>query len=80
MLARTRQLHSQGPVSVHAHRTKGLTGCVGRQDANRVRDGIRVGGGNGDGNRVRGGNRNVNIDGEEDGARTRTGVEANERT
>ena len=80
VLAHTRQLRSQGPVPIHAHRTKGVTGCVGQEDENRVRDGIRVGGGNGHGNRVRGGNGNGNVDGEEDRAGTNTGVEANERT
>ena len=50
--ARTRQLRSQGTASVHAHRTKGVIGCVGREDANGVRSGIRVGGGNEDGNGV----------------------------
>ena len=48
-LASTRQLHSQGPVSVQAHRTEGVTGPVGREGANGVGNGIGVGGGNGDG-------------------------------
>ena len=42
-LAGTRQLRSQGPVSVHAHCTGGGTGSEGREGANGV------GGGNGDG-------------------------------
>ena len=47
-LASTRQLHSQGPVSVQAHRTEGVTGSEGREGAKRVGGGIGVG--NGDGN------------------------------
>ena len=61
-LAGTRQLRSQGPVSVHAHRTEGVTESEGREGANGV------GGGNGD----------VNGDRDGGGAETRTGVEANE--
>ena len=75
VLARTRQLPSQGAASVHAHRTKGVIRCVGREDANGVRSGIRVGGGNGDGNRGGSGNGNVNVDGKGDGAGTNTGGE-----
>ena len=56
VLAGTRQLRSQGPVSVNAHRTEGVTGCVGRQEMNGVMGGIKVGGRNGDGNGVGGGN------------------------
>ena len=56
MLADTRQLRSQGPAAVHAHRTEGVTGPKGQGGANGVEGGIRVGGGNGDGNGVRGGN------------------------
>ena len=65
----------------HAYRTKGVIGYVGR-DANRVRSGIRVGGGNRDGNGVGVGveNGNVNVDGEVDGAETRTGVDTNKET
>ena len=33
-LASTRQLRSQGLVSVHAHRTEGVTGSEGRAGAN----------------------------------------------
>ena len=62
-LAGTRQLHSQGPMSVHAHRTKRVTGSEEREGANGVGGGIRVGGGNGD----------VNVDEDGDGAGTRTG-------
>ena len=61
-LASTRQLRSQGPVSVHAHRTEGVTGSEGREGANV--GGIGVGDVTGDGNGSRAG--------------TRTGVEANE--
>ena len=63
-LAGIRQLRSPGPVSVHAHRTEGVTGSKGREGANWV------GGGNGD----------VNGDGNGDGAGTRTGGGANEGT
>ena len=49
VLASTRQLRSQGPVSVQAHRTEGVTGSEGQEGANGVRGGIEVGGGNGDG-------------------------------
>ena len=63
-LAGTRQLRPQGPVSVHAHRTKCVTGSEGREGMNWV------GGGNGD----------VNGDGDGNGAETRTGVEANKGT
>ena len=53
---------------------------MGREDANRVRSGIRVGGGNGDGNGVGVENGNVNVDGHGDGAEMRTGVDANKET
>ena len=77
-LASTRQLRSQGPVSVHAHRTEGVTGSEGRAGANVVGGG--VGGGNGYGKGVGGGNGDVNGDGRGAGAGTGTGtgVEANE--
>ena len=68
-LANTRQLRSQGPVSVHAHRTEGVTGSEGREGANGVGGEIGVGGENGDGNGVRGENGGVNVDGDGDGAR-----------
>ena len=79
-LASTRQLRSQGPVSVQAHRTEGVTGSKGREGANGVGGGIGVGGGNGDGNEVRGGNGDVNGHGDGDGAGAGagTGVEVNE--
>ena len=83
-LASTRQLRSQGPVSVQAHRTEGVTGSEGQEGANGVGGGIGVGGGNGDGNRVGGGNGDVNghRDGDgagaEAGAGTGTGVGVNE--
>ena len=69
-LASTRQILSQGPVSIHAHRTKEVTGSEGREGANEVGGGIGVKGGNGDVNGGRDG----------DGARTRTGVKANKGT
>ena len=62
-LTSTRQPHSQGPASVQAHRTGGVTGSEGQEGANGVGGG-RVGGGNGDGNG--------------DGVGTGTGVEVNE--
>ena len=49
-LSSTRQLHAQGPASVQAHRTEGVTGSEGQEGANGVGGGIGVGGGNGDGN------------------------------
>ena len=49
-LASARQPHSQGPASVQAHRTGGVTGSEGQEGANGVGGGIGVGGGNGDGN------------------------------
>ena len=78
-LASIRQLHSQSPVSVHAHRTERVTGSEGQEGANGVGGGIGGGGGNGDGNAVGGGNGDVNGHGDGDGARagTGTGVEVN---
>ena len=79
-LASIRKLRSQGPVSVQAHRTEGVTGSEGQERANGVGGGIGVGGGNGDGNGVGGGNGDVNGHGDGDGAGagTETGVEVNE--
>ena len=71
-LASTRQPHSQGPASVQAHRTWGVTGSEGQEGANGVGGGIGVGDGNGDGNG------DVNGHGDGDGAGTGTGVEVNE--
>ena len=71
-LASTRQPHSQGPASVQAHRTGGVTGSEGQEGANGVRGGIEVGGGNVDGNG------DVNGHGDGDGARTGTGVDVDE--
>ena len=59
-LASTRQLRSQDPVFVQAHRTEGVTGSEGQEGANGVGDEIGVGGGNTDGNGVGGGNGDVN--------------------
>ena len=70
--ASTRQPHSQGPASVQAHRTGGVTGSEGQEGANGVGSGIGVGGGNGDGNG------DVDGHGDGDGAGTGTGVEINE--
>ena len=70
-LASTRQLRSQGPVSVRAHRTEGVTGSEGQEGANVVGGGIGVGGGdgggNGDGNGVGGGNGGRERSGNENG-------------
>ena len=70
-LASTRRPHSQGPASVQAHRTGGVTGSEGQEGANEVGGGIGVGGGNGDGNG------DVDGQGDGDGAGAGTGVEAN---
>ena len=79
-LASTRHPHSQGPVSIQAHHTGGVTGSEGQEGAYGVGGGIGVGGGNGDGNGVGGGNAEVNGHGDGDGAGagTGTGVEVNE--
>ena len=71
-LASTRRPHSQGPASVQAHRTGGVTGSEGQGGANGVGGGIGVGGGSGDGNG------DVDGQGNGDGAGAGTGVEANE--
>ena len=61
-LASTRQLSSQGPVSVQAYRTGGVTESEEQGGVNGV------GGGNGGGNGVGGGNGDVNDHGGGDGA------------
>ena len=66
-LTSTRQPRLQGPASVQAHRTGGVTGSEGQGGANGAGGGIGVGGGNGDGNG------NVNGHGDGDGAGTGTG-------
>ena len=71
-LASTRRPHSQGPASIQAHRTGGVTGSEGQEGANGVGAGIGVGGGNGDGSG------DVDGQGDGDGAGAGTGVEANE--
>ena len=71
-LASTRRPHSQGPASVQAHRTGGVTGSEGQERADGVGGGIGVEGGNGDGNG------DVDGQGDGDGAGAGTGVEANE--
>ena len=80
--ASTRQLRSQGHVSVHAHRTKEVAEFEGREGANGVGGGIGVGGRNEDGNGIGGGNWDVNGHGDRDGATagTGTGVEVNKGT
>ena len=81
-LASTRQLYSQGSVSVYAHRTEGVIGLKEQEGANGVGGGIGVRGRNGDGNGIGGRDGDVNDDGDTDevGAETGmgTGVEANE--
>ena len=72
-LASTRQPHSQGPASVQAHRTRGVTGSEGQEGANGVGGGIGAGSGNGDGN-----DGDMNGYGDGDGAGTGTGVKVNE--
>ena len=67
-LASTRQPYSQGPASVQAHRTGGVTRSEGQEGANGVGGGIGVGGGKGDGNG------DVNGYGDGDGAGTGTGT------
>ena len=71
-LASTRRPHSQGPASVQAHRTGGVTGSEGQEGANGVGGGIGVGGGNGDGKG------DVDGQGDGDGAGAGTGVEVSE--
>ena len=71
-LASTRRPHSQGPASVQAHRTGGVTGSKGQEGANGVGGGIGVGSGNGDGNG------DVDGHGNGDGAGVGMGVEVNE--
>ena len=74
-LASTRRPHSQGPASVRAHRTGGVTGSEGQEGANGVGGGMGVGGGNGDGN----GDVDGHGDGDGAGTGTGTGVEVNKR-
>ena len=69
VLAGTRQLRSQGPVSVHAYCTDEVSRSEGRERANGIGGGNGVGGVDGD----------VNGDRDEDGAGTGK-VEAIERT
>ena len=75
-LASTRQFRSQGPVSVQAHRTGGVTEA--QEGATGVGGEIRVGGRNGDGSGVGDGNGDVNGHGDGDGAGVETGVGVNE--
>ena len=81
-LATTWQLYSQGPVSIYAHRTEGVTGPEKQEGANGVGGGIGVRGRNGDGNGVGGRDGDVDDDGGADKVgeetETGTGVEANE--
>ena len=81
-LASTRRPQSQGPASVQARRTGGVTGSEGQEEANGVGGGIGVGGGNGDGNEDVNGHGDGNGAGTERGwkrtkeRRTGTGTEA----
>ena len=77
-----RQLRSQGPVSVHAHRTEGVTESRGREGANRVGGGIGVRDGIGDGNGVGEGKGDVKAvgDGDRNGAGTRTHTQTHTHT
>ena len=81
-LASTRPLRSQGSMSIHAHRTDGVTGFEVCEGSNGVGGGIGVGGGNGDGNGdgnwVGGGNGDVDVKGTETKRERKRGVEANE--
>ena len=74
-LASTRQLRSQGPVSVLAHRTEGVISFEGRERTNGVEGRIGVGGGNGDGNEVGAGNGDGHGDGDGAGAGAGAGTE-----
>ena len=67
-LASTRLSRSQGPASVQAHRTGGVTGSEEQERENGVGGGTGVGDGNGDGNG------DVNSHGDGDGAGTGTGT------
>ena len=67
-LASTRQPRSQGPASVQAHHTWGVTGSEGQEGANGVEGAIGVGNGNGDGNG------DVSGHGDGDGAGAGTGM------
>ena len=71
-LASTRRPHSQGPASVQAHRTGGVTGSAGQEGANGIGGGIRVG------VRNRDGNGDVDGQGDGDDAGAGMGVAANE--
>ena len=67
-------------MSIHAHRTEGVTGFEEQEGVNAVGGGIGVGDGNGDRNGFVDANGDVNSDGDGDGARKRAGVETNKRT
>ena len=69
--ADTRQLRSEGAVSVHAHRTEGITGSEGREGANGIGGGIKDG--------VGGGKGGVNVDGNGDGGEANEGRERERR-
>ena len=73
-LTSTRQLCLQGPVSVQAHRTEGVTRPERQEGVNEVGGGTGVGGGNGDGNGVGGGIGDVSGHGDGDGAERGTGT------
>ena len=79
-LAGTRQLRSQGPVSVNAHRTERVTVSEGQEEAHVA--GGRIGAGGGGGDCIGVGVAGMwarNGGGHADGAGTRTGLKANEQ-
>ena len=82
-LASTRQVRSQGPVTVQAHRTEGVTGSEGQEGANgsgaRLESGAETGTGTGVETRRRtsDGNGDGNGDGSEASSGNRNGDEDN---
>ena len=82
MLAGTRQLRLQGPVSVHAHCSERVTGSEGREGANGGVNGDSYGDGAGTrtGVEANEGTQAGNVDGEGDGAGTEMGVKTRGRT
>ena len=74
-----RQLGLQRPVAAQALRpSKGITRSKGREEVNEVGGGIGVGGRHGGLSRVGGGSGGVKVDGDEDGAGRRMGMEVKE--
>ena len=83
-LASTRQLRSQGPESVEAHRTEGVTGSEGQEGANGDLNGQGdkdgAGAGTGTGVEVNEGAQDGDGDGAGTGTGTGAGVETRRRT